>query len=80
MFFFSFALEKCMTRYISIKNAPFQYFNQVSKRKYSKLVYFAFISLKRNSPFNLTLKDMHKISYFQNLNFRKNVLLMFFGF
>ena len=37
----------------------FLYFNQVSRRKDLKRRYFALISLKTDSLFNFTLKDMH---------------------
>ena len=71
----NFALEKCMPRYISIKNFQpflFCYFNQVSKSKDLKRRYFALIGLKTNSQ-NFTLKDMHNMWYIQTLFFGKNV-------
>ena len=43
----------------------FWYFNQVSNKKDPKTRYFALISLKADSPFNLTLKDMCNVSYIQ---------------
>ena len=47
----------------------------MSKRKGLKSRYFALISLRSDSPFNFTFKDMHNMSNIQTVLFWKNVYL-----
>ena len=51
--------------------AYIQAIKQVSKRTDLKSWRFAFTSLKKDSTFNLTLKDGYNMSYIQNCFFGK---------
>ena len=48
----------------------------MKKREYLKSRYFAVFSLKTDSPFKFTLKDMYNMSYIPTLYIRKNTYLM----
>ena len=81
----NFTLEKYMIYYISIKNSAIFYFDTLiwwAKEvdfifnQVNLIRYFALISLKSNSPSNLTLKDMYNMSYIQTSFFRENINLI----